>query len=547
MKLFIVESPTKIKTISKITKSLGDSFSFVATLGHIKELPFKSLGVDLENFEPKLVLLSQKRALIKELSLLMKRVREVYLATDPDREGEAISFHLYELLKDSQTSLHFYRIDLQEITALGVKRALKTPRQIDMDLYISWKARRVLDRLVGYLLSPYLSKNFRRALSAGRVQSPALRLIVEREEEIETFTPKKRYSLKVKVVDSSCREYDLELYHKKELFKSEDKEELINFYKKYLQNESLWIENIETKKLKEYPPFPLKTSTLIEASGKQLGLTPKETMKLAQSLYEKGHITYMRTDSVRVSPLAKKNARSYLEKVFGKEYLGKDRVSKKSAFVQDAHECIRPTDITREPYGLSSKERALYQLIWQTFLASLMSPAEFEEKRYLFSGEKMPPSYYLVIREKRMIFDGFLRLLPKEKRSSELSEPPSGETYKVITYRIEEHETKPPERYTPQSLIMKMESLGIGRPSTYANMLDILFAREYITKEGKYLKPTNLGREVVSFLKKRASPFIDYQFTAKMEEALDEISQRKREYVSFLKEIYNTLKAHTTP
>ncbi|MCS7200306.1 MAG: type I DNA topoisomerase [Caldimicrobium sp.] len=548
MKLLIVESPTKIKTIAKIAKALGEPFYFVATLGHIKELPVKSLGVDLKDFEPHLILLPQKRAIVRELRSLARKVREVYLATDPDREGEAISFHLYEILKEMKNNnLKIFRLELPEITELGLKEALKQPREVDEFLYRSWKARRVLDRLIGYLLSPYLSKNLSRKLSAGRVQSSALRLIVEREEQIERFVPKKSYSLIVKVKNSRGEELELELYKKRELLKKTSREELLRLFEAYLKDSKLWIESIKKRKLKEYPPQPLKTSTLIEASGNLLGLNPKETMRLAQSLYERGYITYMRTDSHRVSPFAKKSARAYIERVFGKEYVGGDRGLKKSIFVQDAHECIRPTDITKQPKDLSLKEKKLYELIWQTFIASQMSPAEFEEINYLFRNPNLPPELYLLYKPKKLIFDGYLRLIPKEIELKKQLIAYHEEPFQVVDYTLRQHETKPPERFTPQSLILKMEALGIGRPSTYATMLDILLARGYIQQEGKYLKPTPLGKEVISFLKERAIQFVDYEFTANMEQALDELAEGKRDYYSYLKEIFEILKEKTSP
>lgn len=538
--LFIVESPSKIKTLNKIFNSLGKQYIFKATFGHIKDLPRNNLGLNLQNFEPKLEILPKKWSLLKELKEMAPHIEEIYLATDPDREGEAISYHLYEFFKTLPLKIPIKRLELHEITEQGVKRAFQSVRTLDENLYLSWKARRVFDRLIGYTLSPYVSRHFQRALSVGRVQSPALRLIVEREREIENFVPEKSYSLWVQAKDEKDNNFILELYYKKELFKSKEKEELLVFFDKHLQEKVLNLWDSKEKVVAQYPPMPFRTTTLIEASGKALGLSPKETMKLAQDLYEEGYITYMRTDSVRASPLAKEAARTLIRDLYGEEYVGKERRLKKVVHAQEAHECIRPTYLDREPHRLSPKHLALYRLIWQTFLASQMSKAEYLEKNLIFRSETLPKGFYLLLKGKKLLFDGFLRLYGETKEEKMLPEPHPN-TLTIISYEIKEHESKPPERYTPQSLILKMEKLGIGRPSTYSTILDTLFSRGYVFQEGKYLRPTSLGKEVSSFLEEKVSPFVDYQFTAHMERELDNLIENKRDYFSLVKELFDNL------
>lgn len=543
-KLFIVESPSKINTLKKLLNSSKNKFILKATLGHIKDLPVKKLGVDLKTFEPQLFYLPQKKRILEDLKKAISKIKEVYLATDPDREGEAISYHLWEYLKKLNPTLQFYRLELHEITEFGLKEAFKKIRQVDENLYLSWKARRVCDRLIGYVISPFLSKNFKKILSAGRVQSPALKLIVEREEEIENFTPQKSFSLEIFAENEKGEVIKLELFTKKEIFKKQNKEELLEIYEKYLKNREIKVVSIKEKILKKYPPLPFKTTTLIEWSGKVLSFSPKETMKIAQSLYEEGYITYMRTDSVRVSPLARKEAQSFIEKIFGKEYVGSARRIRNTSFSQDAHECIRPTRVSLDRILLGKREQALYDLIRRIFIASQMSQAQYLEKTYEFKSEELPKDLKLIFKGKRLIFEGYLALLGKEEEDTYFPELKEDDLLQVKDFCIKEHLTKPPERYTPQSLIRKMESLGIGRPSTYATMLDILFTRGYVVEEGKYLKPTELGKQVCKFLEKEASPFMDYKFTAKLEEALDEIAHKKRDYYSTVKEVFKVLERY---
>jgi DNA topoisomerase-1 len=543
--LFIVESPSKIKTLNKILNNSEKSYLFMATLGHIRDLPAKNLGIDLKTFEPHLEVISKKRVLLSRLKKLLPSVKKVYIATDPDREGEAIGFHLFEYIQKSKSHLEIRRLELLEITEIGIKQALKNPREIDENLYTAWKARRVLDRLIGYRISPFLSRNFKKALSAGRVQSPALRLIVEREREIEGFIPEKSYSLIVAAEDEAGNLYELELFTKKELLKKQNQEEFLKIFEAYLRGKEIKLSALSEKIQKRYPPQPLKTSTLIEFSGKYLGLSPKETMKTAQKLYEEGYITYMRTDSTRISPLARREAKDFIVRHFGEGYVSRERKGRLSAFAQDAHECIRPTKVNLEAPPLGKTEKALYELIRKVFLSSQMKEAEYLERTYEFRNETLPRDLRLLMKRKKLIFDGFLLLLGEEEKETEdLLNLKEGAIFTVKDYKIREHITKPPERFTPQSLIKKMEALGIGRPSTYATMLDILFTRGYVEKEGRYLKPTELGRRVCEFLERKTPLFMDYKFTARLEESLDKISEKKRDYYSTVKEVFEILEGY---
>lgn len=545
MKLFIVESPYKIRTLQKICNSNKDFFIFKATYGHIKDLPKNSLGIDLKNnFSARLIFLPEKLKYLRSIEKLLFKVKEVYLATDPDREGEAISYHLKEIFSKQKKDLVFKRLDLIEITELGVKEALRHPREVNEDLYKAWLTRRVLDRLIGYLLSPFLGKVFKTSLSAGRVQSPALRLIVEREREIENFVPEISYTLEILLEDN----LKAELYYKDKLYKVSDPREFEDFFQKKLKGTELEIFKIKERKIKKYPPFPFKTTTLIEWSSKELGLDPKETMKIAQRLYEEGYITYMRTDSTRISALAKNKVKEFIQKSFGENYLGKTRKERAQRFVQDAHECIRPTDISLFKIPLGVKENQLYKLIWKFFVASQMAPSIYLEKIYFFKNLNLNKDYTLRINSKKLMFDGFQRVLnfelkfkEKEKGFLELK---TGERFKVLDFFIKTHKTSPPPRYTPQSLIKTLESLGIGRPSTYPTILDILYKRKYVIKEKGYLKPTELGVRVCEFLENKIPLFMDYQFTALVEEDLDKIQKGEISYLEVVKKVYQKLKEY---
>ncbi len=539
-KLFVVESPTKIKTLKKILSGLNDSFILLPTYGHIKDLPKSSLGVDLNTLQPTFVYLRSKYQVLRELKRLSQKVSEVYLATDPDREGEAISYHVREYLLKQRKDLVFYRLDLREITPLGVTSALNNLREVEERLFESFLARRVLDRLIGYLVSPYLSRAFRKPLSAGRVQSPALRLIVEREREIENFKPEVSYGLTLTLKKDGIT-FTAELFKKKEAFRALTKEELEEFYKEYVQGQRLYIAKIETKEVKEAPPPPFKTSTLIESAGKAFGFSAKETMFLAQRLYEQGYITYHRTDSIRVSPLAKEMARSFILENFGPKYSAQRQRRVSGKFAQDAHEAIRPTRLEEKGIGLPLKERMLYQLIWQRFLASEMASAVYSQVKAEIKTSKLPQGFSFLFSGKKTLFPGF-KILFSEEATSQIPSLAENEELALVGYKIERHETKPPPRYTEESLIKKMESLGIGRPSTYATMLDILYQRGYIKKEKRELVPTELGKQVCDFLCQRTPFFMDYKYTAEVEEELDEIAKGTNSYDKVVKEVLGKLR-----
>ncbi len=538
MILFVVESPTKIKTLKKFLK---DGFVFRATLGHVKDLPKVKLGIDLKTFKPTLYWLPNKRKVLSEIKKISSKAREIYLATDPDREGEAIAYHLYEYLYKANPELKFRRLDLIEITEKGLNLALSNLREINLNLYQSWLTRRVLDRLIGYLISPKLSKTFKKSLSAGRVQSIALRLIVEREKEIENFIPEKSYSLEIKLKKDSLTILS-ELYYKNKFYKTKNREELIKFYKEKLLNSLVSLEKIEEKTEKKNPPLPLKTTTLIEISQKMLGYEPKQIMYYAQRLYENGYITYMRTDSVRVSEYAQRMAKEFIKLYFGEEFVGKGRKIRQSKFVQDAHECIRPTDVYREEVPLSEQEKRLYQLIRTYFIASQMAPAEYLVRTYTFTNENLGKDYLLKTSFKKLLFEGFLKILKKEKEEKEFINLKIGEIFEILDWEIKEHITEPPTPYTSSTLIKKLESLGIGRPSTYATLLDILYKRKYVIKERGYLRPTELGKGVCEFLIKSFPEFLDYKFTSKMEEDLERVVENKKTYQEIVSFNYEILK-----
>jgi len=423
---------------------------------------------------------------------------------------------------------------------LGVKSALSHLREVDERLYESFLARRVLDRLIGYLVSPYLSKAFKQPLSAGRVQSPALRLIVEREREIENFKPEVSFGLTLTLKKDGIT-FTSELYKKKGAFRTKTKEELEEFYKNYVEGQRIYVEKVETKEVKEAPPPPFKTSTLIESAGKAFGFSAKETMFLAQRLYEEGYITYHRTDSTRVSPLAKEMARSFIIENFGPEYSAQRQRRVSGKFAQDAHEAIRPTRLEEKGVGLPAKERMLYQLIWQRFLASEMASAVYLQVKAEIKTPKLPQGFSFVFSGKKLLFPGF-KVLFAEEAPSQIPDLSEKEELTLVGYKIERHETKPPSRYTEESLIKKMESLGIGRPSTYATMLDILYHRGYIKKEKRELVPTELGKQVCDFLCQRTPFFMDYKYTAEVEEELDEIAKGTNSYDKVVKEVLEKLR-----
>ncbi len=541
MILFIVESPSKIKTLKKILKK---GYIFQATFGHVKDLPVKGMGINLKNFTPRFYILPGKKKVLFKIKKLASKASAIYLATDPDREGEAISYHLYEYLSEAASKTVFKRIDLIEITEQGIKNAILHPRGIDLNLYQSWLTRRVVDRLIGYSISPCLSRVFKKGLSAGRVQSIALRLIVEKEEEIKNFIPEITYSLEV-LLKRDSKVFTAKVCKKNyKILKTESLKELLKICEE-LNEKEVVLSEIKEKLEKKAPPAPLKTTSMIELAQKMLGYEPKATMRYAQTLYENGYITYMRTDSVRVSEYAKKMARRFIKEFFGEKFVGKNRKIKQGKFVQDAHECIRPTDVFREDVPLSYNERMLYQLIRSIFIASQMASAEYLIREYLFIPVASNLEILLNLRCKKLIFSGFLSIISQDKKEEQLFlELEKGESFRVIECKTKKHITEPPSRYTPSTLIKKLESLGIGRPSTYATLLDTLYKRVYIVKEKGFLKPTELGEKVCRFLMEKFPKFVDYNFTADMEKDLEKIIAQKKTYLEVVEYTYKIIKKY---
>ena len=537
-KLLVVESPTKAKTIKKY---LGRGFEVVASKGHIKDLPKSRLGVDIEHgFEPHYITIKGKSDIIKKLKKLAARASEVYIGSDPDREGEAIAYHVaQEVQKAGQNNVK--RVLFYEITKDAVKKAIKEPQEIDMKKVEAQIARRVLDRLVGYKISPLLWKSVRKGLSAGRVQTVALRLLVEREKEIQAFKPQKYWKLYVYFEKDGVR-FKAQLPDRIE--DREKAEKLKEFAAKSEFRVVAYSKNVNSVS----PPPPFKTSTMQQDASNELGFTSRQTMRIAQQLYEgvelpgvgmTGLITYMRTDSVRMADKAVNQAREVIREIFGEEYLPPTprKFKDKSSAVQGAHEAIRPTDFTVTPESVSAIEKPLqrlYSLIWRRATASQMADARVEVRNVkLQSGELT-----LVAEGKELVFEGFYRIYGRKPQNVKLPDFSTGETLKPVKVELEERETEPPKRYTEASLIRALEAKGIGRPSTYAPTIATLLDREYVVKEGRALKPTDLGILVADLLIPRFPELFDIGFTARMEEELDKIEEGQKTRLDLLREFY---------
>ncbi len=552
--LIVVESPAKARTLSKI---LGRNFDVKASLGHVIDLPERQLGVDVEHdFAPTYEVKRGKKRVVRELEAAAKKAKKILVATDPDREGEAIGYHVATLLKlDPSRPV---RAEFHEITPRAIKEALKNPRPIDKKRVDAQQARRVLDRLVGYNLSPLLSEKFRRrALSAGRVQSVALRLVVEREEEIEAFRPQEYWTLEGRF-ESGGKVFQAELHQvdgrrvreKKggvESFLITSEAQAREIERRALGAGPYRVATVESKERKKKAPPPFTTSTLQQAASSRFGWSAGRTMRVAQRLYEGvdlegervGLITYMRTDSTRVAPEAVAEARRYIAEAFGQAYLPeKPPVYRAKKGAQDAHEAIRPTSVLRTPEKvrpyLSDEEARLYELIWRRFLASQMPPA-----RYRLTSATLEAGG-LVFRASgsQLLFDGYLRVMDREEADRELPELTVGEVAKLAELKAEVHFTQPPPRYTDASLVKVLEEKGIGRPSTYAPTIETLEKRGYVEREGRALVPTPLGREVVGFLKTHFPRVLAYDFTARMEAALDEVEEGARPWPEAVRAFY---------
>lgn len=545
--LVIVESPAKAKTIERY---LGKNYKVEASVGHVRDLPKSKMGIDIEeDFEPKYITIRGKGKVLKVLRKEAKKADKVLLATDPDREGEAIAWHLAIALKmdlDSEC-----RIVFREITKKAVKNAIKNPRKIDYNLVDAQQARRILDRLVGYSISPILWYKIRRGLSAGRVQSVASRIICEREKEIDAFVPEEYWKISADVKGGNPKEkFNIRLSKKsKKKIKISSKDEVDKILED-LKDNGLTVKNLKTTVYNRKPYSPFKTSTLQQEASNKLGFSTRKTMGIAQSLYEgvkiagegtTGLITYMRTDSIRVSDEAVSETRDYIEKEYSKEYLAdiKEKKKKKKKSVQDAHEAIRPTSALRTPYkikdSLNDDQFKLYELIWKRFVSSFMENAKFDRlKINIVNGD-----YIFKASGQILKFDGFLKVYSyvdtKEVRMPMLEE---GEKLELVKYLPTRHETNPPPRYSEATLVKFMEEKNIGRPSTYSPTISTILKRGYIEKESRYFKPTELGVLINDIMVNHFSKIVDLDFTAMVEKEFDEIENGERPWKSIIKDFY---------
>ncbi len=527
MKLLIVESPAKAKTISKY---LDGKYKVVASIGHIRDLPKSNKkAVDIEaGFVPHYEISKGKEHVVSEIKSLAKKSDEVLLATDPDREGEAIAWHV----KEAAELKHPKRVVFHEITEKAVKEAIQHPREIDDNLRKAQEARRVLDRLVGYDLSGLVWKKVRYGLSAGRVQSPALRIIMEREREIRAFIPKTFFVItaetKTKSKDSIVSECEIQ---------PETKKEADRILAEGEKGQWIVLEVKEEKGLR-HPRAPFTTSTLQQAASSRLGYSPSRTMKIAQKLYEAGYISYMRTDSTNLGAEAMENIKSAVTKIFGTELYSFRQYKSRVKNAQEAHEAIRPTNSLRESAGRSEEETRLYKLIWQRTVASQMKDAEILKTKIISNIEKKTiPNFH--VNGSRILSPGWL-LADTGARGEDVELPKvaAGEKLSLIEMHSEEKQTEPPNRYSEAGLIKELEKRGIGRPSTFASILQTIQARGYVNKENKTLVPTDTGDVVSSFLEDNFANIISDNFTANMEEDLDEIAEGKKDYVKTLKDFY---------
>lgn len=546
--LVIVESPAKAKTIEKF---LGKShYTVKASVGHVRDLPKSKLGIDIENnFEPGYINIRGKGDLIKDLKKSAKKASKVYLATDPDREGEAISWHLEHILGIENDEP--CRIEFNEITKDAIRKAIKNPRKINLDLVDAQQARRVIDRLLGYQISPVLWQKLRKGLSAGRVQSVTTKLICDREKEINTFEPVEYWTIDAKSESKTGEDIDFKLSaidgKKAEIHNEEE----VNKILEIIENKDLHVVKIESKKRKKSAPKPFTTSVLQQEGVNRLGFSTKKTMMIAQELYEGidvkgegtvGLISYIRTDSNRISEEAKGKAEVFIKETLGNEYYKEEKKSseKKSAKkVQDAHEAIRPTSVDRTPDSikdsLSKDQYKLYNLIWRRFVASQMSDSEFE----LMNVECQIENYTFKATGSKMIFDGYTKVYNFYDREDRiLPEISEGDDLKVKGIFPEQHFTQPPARYTEASLVKTLEELGIGRPSTYAPTIATILNREYVEKSGSSLQPTELGILVTEILEANFAKLMDVDFTAKLENELDTIEEGEANWKEVVKESY---------
>jgi len=548
--LVIVESPTKARTLSRY---LGKDYQIEASMGHIRDLPKAELGVDVDkNFHPQYIVPRDKKKRVNELKKVARDAQIIYLASDPDREGEAIAWHLAQIIGHPISDIR--RVVFHEITEEAIKEAFKNPRELDMKLVDAQQARRVLDRLVGYKLSPLLWKKVKRGLSAGRVQSVAVRLIVEREREIEAFKSVEYWSIEALLQPKDDKvQFSASLIQlngkKLEVRKKQEADKHVAA----LKVADYQIDKITKREVKRTPPPPFTTSTLQQAAGNKLGFTAKKTMSAAQGLYERGFITYMRTDSVNLSSAALNMVRSYIQESFGKNYLpaGARIYKTKSKGAQEAHEAIRPTNIKLISSQLASQgdltrdQVKLYDLIWKRMVACQMSEAVMDQTTVDVIAKKDDSLYTLRATGSVVKFDGWLKIYGKKESEEEeelktqvLPELKEKQDLNLIELKPEQHFTEPPPRYNEASLIKKLEELGIGRPSTYAPTLSTIQDRFYVERRERKLFPTPLGMVVTDFLMKNFPEIIDYSFTAHMEDQLDQIAEGQRHWQPTIKDFY---------
>ena len=548
--LVIVESPSKAKTISKY---LGPNYTVKASMGHLRDLPKSTMGVDLEgNFEPHYIPVRGKEELIKELKKTAAKADVVFLATDPDREGEAISWHLKELLDLPDEKAQ--RVTFNEITQKVVRESIASPRQINYDLVDAQQARRILDRIVGYQLSPLLWKKVRRGLSAGRVQSVATRMVVDRENEIRAFEPKEYWTLDVTLNRTAKPGSFVAHYYGSPKKQELENEAMVQSVIADITDREFTVTSVKKTEKKRSSAPPFTTSTLQQEASRKLGFTPKKTMMVAQQLYEGvdvtgegtlGLITYMRTDSLRLSDEAMAAAAQFIRSRYGESYYyGKFHVYKTKSGAQDAHEAIRPTHVELDPESIRSSltpdQYKLYKLIWSRFLASQMANALFDA----VSIDSECAGHVFRSSHQSMRFAGFIAVYEEgrdeeaEAVGSPLPDLTEGETAKASNLKQEQHFTQPPARYTEATLVKAMEEKGVGRPSTYAATISTIEDREYVLKQDKRLHPTPLGEIVTGLMLERFNDIIDVEFTANMETRLDEVEEGKQHWKDLLAEFY---------
>lgn len=554
--LVIVESPAKVKTIKKF---LGSNYVVTASNGHVRDMPKSQMGIDIENdYEPKYITIRGKGEILAKLRKEVKKADKIYLATDPDREGEAISWHLSKALKLEDKKV--YRISFNEITKNAVKASLKNPREIDMDLVDAQQARRVLDRIVGYKISPLLWAKVKRGLSAGRVQSVALRIIADREEEINAFIPEEYWTLDADLKVKGERKLLTAKFYGTEKSKMtiSSREELDEIMKE-VENAEYSVADIKKGERTKKAPVPFTTSTLQQEASKALNFATAKTMRIAQQLYEGvdikgsgtvGLITYLRTDSTRISEEADATVREYIREGFGEEYVSDGDVKKSSdkKIIQDAHEAIRPTDVTRTPAAvkefLSRDQFRLYQLVWKRFIASRMQPARYETTSVKIAAGQ----YRFTVAASKIVFEGFRSVYTeagetKEENNVLLKGLDMDSVLTKEGLNSKQHFTQPPAHYTEATLVKTLEELGIGRPSTYAPTISTIIARRYVAKENKNLYLTEIGEVVNNIMKQSFPSIVDVNFTANMESLLDGVAEGKVRWKTIIENFYPDLEA----